>query len=136
MFAESTLLIGLLVCGLGLLLATRVRSPARRWPVLVLLGVIGFAAAWVVALYERPLRDTGLDVVVQGKSPADPLQLLKERPLEVLSDGYVASHTCRECHPSEHASWSASYHRSMTQVATPSAVIGDFQDRHVSYGDA
>ena len=136
MFAKSTLLIGLLVCGLGLLFVIRVRSRASRWLGLGLLGAIGLAAVWVVGLNEASLRDSDSGVAAQEKSPADPLQLLKERPLEVLSDGYVASHTCRECHPSEHASWNASYHRSMTQVATPSAVIGDFQDRHVSYGDA
>jgi predicted CXXCH cytochrome family protein len=29
--------------------------------------------------------------------------------------GYVGSGACRACHPSEHASWSRTYHRTMTQ---------------------
>src|SRR5438445_13841692 len=29
--------------------------------------------------------------------------------------GYVGSGACHACHPSEHASWSRTYHRTMTQ---------------------
>ena len=39
-----------------------------------------------------------------------------DRPIEVASDRYVSSRTCRACHPSQYASWHASYHRTMTQV--------------------
>ena len=56
------------------------------------------------------------------------------RPIEVESDGYVSADVCAECHKENHASWFASYHRTMTQVATPEAVIGDFDDRYVSFG--
>ncbi len=48
------------------------------------------------------------------------------RPIEVEDAGYISSRACRSCHPREHASWHASYHRSMTQIATPQAVAGDF----------
>ena len=44
-----------------------------------------------------------------GRQPPD-------RPIEVASDRYVSSRTCRACHPSQYASWHASYHRTMTQV--------------------
>lgn len=37
-------------------------------------------------------------------------------------DGYASSDACRSCHPSEHASWSRTFHRTMTQRAEPSAV--------------
>jgi hypothetical protein len=50
------------------------------------------------------------------------------RPLEQPDDGYVSSAECRSCHPSEYASWSASYHRTMTQVASPQSVRGNFDD--------
>lgn len=50
------------------------------------------------------------------------------RPVEVRGDGYASSDACRSCHPREYASWSNSYHRSMTQVATPQAVIGEFEN--------
>ncbi|NQZ98353.1 MAG: C cytochrome precursor [Myxococcales bacterium] len=48
------------------------------------------------------------------------------RPIEVDHDGYVSSDACRSCHPSQHDSWHDSYHRSMTQLATPEAVVAPF----------
>ena len=51
---------------------------------------------------------------------------VRDRPIEVADDGYVSSRTCRACHPGSYANWYASYHRRMTQVATPETVIPDF----------
>lgn len=48
-------------------------------------------------------------------------------PTRLLDEGYVGSDACRACHPSNHESWSASYHRRMTQVATPDAVLARFE---------
>lgn len=48
------------------------------------------------------------------------------RPVQVKGDGYVSSQTCRACHPSQYGTWRDSYHRTMTQVATPEAVRADF----------
>ena len=45
------------------------------------------------------------------------------RPVEVRSDGFVSSKACQSCHPDQHASWSGSYHSSMTRVASPESVI-------------
>lgn len=57
------------------------------------------------------------------------------RPIALASDGYVGSGSCPACHPDQHASWRASWHRTMTQVATPESVVGDFDDVEVSaYG--
>lgn len=42
-----------------------------------------------------------------------------DRPLVAASGGYVSSNTCSACHPGNHASWYASFHRTMTQPATP-----------------
>jgi Cytochrome c554 and c-prime len=50
-----------------------------------------------------------------------------DRPIEVASDRYVSSQTCRACHPSQYASWHASYHRTMTQAATPQSVATSFE---------
>ena len=49
------------------------------------------------------------------------------RPIEVRGEGYVSSDTCRTCHPSQYASWHASYHRTMTQIATPRTVATSFE---------
>jgi hypothetical protein len=54
------------------------------------------------------------------------------RPLEVPAEGYVSSRACAECHPDQHGSWHASYHRTMTQLALPDAVIGDFNNSQVT----
>jgi hypothetical protein len=51
-----------------------------------------------------------------------------DRPVQDLRSGYVSSNTCRGCHPQQYATWHASYHRTMTQVATTRTVVGDFDD--------
>ena len=48
------------------------------------------------------------------------------RPLQISADSYVSSDSCRECHPKEYQSWRRSFHRTMTQVATPRSVRVSF----------
>ena len=48
------------------------------------------------------------------------------RPIEVLANGYVGSKSCRECHSDNYESWHASYHSTMTQVASSDAVLAPF----------
>ena len=57
-----------------------------------------------------------------------------DRPVEITGDRYVSSGTCRACHPSQYASWHASYHRTMTQVATPQTVAASFDGVRVEPG--
>src|SRR5687767_13601317 len=47
-------------------------------------------------------------------------------PTEGRPGGYVSSKACRDCHEEQHQTWHASYHRTMTQYATPKTVIGRF----------
>lgn len=47
-------------------------------------------------------------------------------PREGRPGGFVTSNTCQSCHPNEHASWHMSYHRTMTQYATPETVHAEF----------
>ncbi|MGD2108426.1 MAG: multiheme c-type cytochrome [Phycisphaerae bacterium] len=51
---------------------------------------------------------------------------LRGLPRVVNEDEYVGSDACRSCHPYEHATWHASYHRTMTQVATPESILAPF----------
>jgi|GEM_PF-6537104 len=51
------------------------------------------------------------------------------RPIEKPINHYVSSTACRACHPQHYASWHASYHRSMTQLANPDSVVGTFDDQ-------
>ena len=41
---------------------------------------------------------------------------------------YVTSVTCQACHPDQYASWHQSFHRTMTQVASPESVRGKFDN--------
>ncbi len=41
-------------------------------------------------------------------------------------DGFATSVTCQACHPAEYDAWHRSYHRTMTQAATPASVLGNF----------
>jgi hypothetical protein len=50
----------------------------------------------------------------------------RRMPSLVPEAPYVSSQACLECHPKEHASWHRTYHRTMTQVATPETVAGKF----------
>lgn len=55
--------------------------------------------------------------------------LLDELPTQKPHSRYVTSAACRECHPSEHASWSHSYHRTMTQLVSDESVAGGFDGK-------
>ena len=57
---------------------------------------------------------------------------ITHRPIEVQDDGYASSDTCRACHPSQYASWRASFHRTMTQLATATTVRADFDGVRVT----
>src|SRR5438034_255567 len=54
---------------------------------------------------------------------------LKQRtPIGDRGEGYSRSETCASCHPREHQTWFKSYHRTMTQIASPETMIGKFDD--------
>jgi len=57
--------------------------------------------------------------------PVDPADAAR-MPAAGAGGEYVSSDTCRSCHPAEYASWHASFHRTMTQLADASSVRGDF----------
>jgi hypothetical protein len=52
--------------------------------------------------------------------------LMEALPGKTREGGFVTSSACRACHPDAYAAWQHSYHRSMTQRATPATVLGDF----------
>ena len=49
----------------------------------------------------------------------------ENRPIQSHIAGYVSSNACRACHPGNYASWHASFHRTMTEVATPHSLPPD-----------
>lgn len=72
---------------------------------------------------EGPAVDTGITAAVY-----EPL-----RPIEVPGDGYTKASACMECHDGQYESWHDSFHRTMTQVATPDSVMGNFKDQAVTF---
>jgi hypothetical protein len=71
-------------------------------------------------------------LMIRAQAPRPAETSVAGRPIQVETDAYVSSDTCRACHPSEYASWRASYHRTMTQVATIDAVRANFDHALVS----
>src|SRR6185369_3214458 len=43
-------------------------------------------------------------------------------------DTFADSSSCKACHADQYSSWHASYHRTMTQLASPEAVRGNFDN--------
>lgn len=97
------------------------------------------ALSWGLRLARRRLALAGLSVFAAAtllfalaantlQPPLVPENQIPDRPVQDLRRGYVSSTTCQACHPGQHDSWHASYHRTMTQVATPETVAGDFDD--------
>jgi hypothetical protein len=103
---------------LALLLATRL-GRVRGVSIALLLAGIGAAVAGAIWLDPR----------TPGAGP-----VAQNRPIEVEGDGYVSPGTCKACHAREYATWSASYHRTMTQVAGPESVIAPFDQRIEFFG--
>lgn len=64
--------------------------------------------------------------------PQRAVNLAEPLPKITGGGGYVTSNGCKECHPAEYASWHKTYHRTMTQVASPATVLGDFNDVRLS----
>src|SRR5213076_1978639 len=55
-----------------------------------------------------------------------PERAIPDRPIQIAEAGYASSQACQACHPAQYAAWHTSYHRTMTQVATPQTVATDF----------
>jgi hypothetical protein len=83
-------------------------------------AALGIAAALAALLLFAERR---------GETPASAALEPLDRPVEVPHGGYATSHACRACHPHQHETWHASWHRTMTQPATPATVVAPFDGR-------
>src|ERR1041385_3613259 len=61
-----------------------------------------------------------------ARRPASLKQLTDEVPAEGRPGGYVSSAKCESCHPAQYESWHRTFHRTMTQLASPESVLGRF----------
>jgi hypothetical protein len=60
------------------------------------------------------------------RSPAGDAALEAGVPAPLGEGGFVGSARCRACHPAEYDAWHRSFHRTMTQAASPANVLGSF----------
>ena len=87
---------------------------------------LGTGAAIGTAAVLAVLMSTAVWLIGSDDTSTDEAAVVN-RPIEVHTDGYVSSDTCRACHPQQYATWHDSYHRTMTQVASPEAVVGELR---------
>ena len=87
----------------------------------VFLVLAGVAVIWSTTGPSDP-------EVVEPSRPKVEIHKPVNRPVVVHKDGFVGSDSCQECHQESYRSWYASYHRTMTQVAAPETVLGQFDD--------
>ncbi len=113
---ESLLSAGLLAAALWVLV--RAGGGRRRLFLAAALMAAAASAAWLAP----------------GRRLAGSAGSADDRPLAFPGPGYVSSTTCQACHPDAYASWHASYHRTMTQVATPASVRAPADGRVVAIG--
>jgi predicted CXXCH cytochrome family protein len=95
---------------------SRRRAPLRIPAALALLAALVLAGAIAAA---RGLQRTARALAA---------------PVDLSRVAYVGSDECRACHAGRHASWSRTFHRTMTQRAAPGAVLGDFRDASLTWG--
>ena len=97
----------------------------------------GVLAAGIAYQTRQSERSASIDALLReipgravdrsGAAPARPDAVLARasiRPDPI--EPYASSDRCRSCHPGNFASWHSTHHRTMTQQATPEAVLGRF----------
>jgi len=120
--SETTLIIEILFVAVTLVVVLGVLLPDRRRrspAVLVIAIVIGGLTMTVASL--KSLSTTRRVVSAEALAASVP-RIGRD------GDGFTGSGRCRACHAREYDTWHASFHRTMTQLATPETVIGDFDD--------
>ncbi|MEE2788907.1 MAG: cytochrome c3 family protein, partial [Myxococcota bacterium] len=102
----------------------------------LVLAVAFFGAWWLPRGRWRVLwcgASVGVSVLMVATfEPSMAVQLAKFRPDDLTAASnaeYSSSRACRACHPSQYDSWHRSYHRTMTQPASPAAVLAPFDGR-------
>ncbi|MCH2213135.1 MAG: hypothetical protein MK110_17655 [Fuerstiella sp.] len=111
-------LIVAMVLSLGLAgLAMLSGKPSLRARIVTGIAVGAVGICWVLnAAIEHPLPE--LEIT--------------DRPIRDPAQGHLGSTSCRSCHTDHHKTWHDSYHRTMTQVVSPTSMRGDFSQRELT----
>ncbi len=102
------------------------RSAARSFGIAGACTVAAIAIAIAIASLSSLCR---LDR--QGLAIPSQAELVAANPSAREHVAYVGSDSCIACHPSEHSSWAKTFHRTMTQRASPTAVLAPFDGREL-----
>jgi hypothetical protein len=81
-------------------------------------------AALVCVLIGAPAALGGAFILLNDRRL--PERAVTDRPIQVNDEAFTSSQTCKACHPDQYDSWHSSYHRTMTQVATPETARANF----------
>lgn len=108
-------LIIVLLAIVAVVLATTLRRPAWSAGLAAAVLVLGVIGVWRWTHNVLPAQESREHVA----------NLV---PAKAGDDGYASSATCRACHAGHYDSWHRTFHRTMTQVATPTAVKGVFNN--------
>jgi predicted CXXCH cytochrome family protein len=117
-------LVLLLATATGTLLPLLALARPRRMAMAA--AVVALAVVWVAGVWwhERAHTREALAAVRTAELP------------HTRSDGgYVSSAACATCHPDAYATWHATYHRTMTQPASPETVLAPFDGVRLASGD-
>ncbi len=79
-----------------------------------------------ILLHPSPFQNiSNAQYAVQEPETIEPLE--NDLPHLTRESDYVSSAECKACHLDEYNSWYRTYHRTMTQVALPGNVAGEFK---------
>jgi predicted CXXCH cytochrome family protein len=97
-------------------------SLRTRWIALAIgLIVLAVLGSWRLAATRPAPQPLGPTASSGGEPP----------PIQIGRDEYVSSRACVKCHAEQHKTWHNSYHRTMTQVASPQSVVPSFDNVHL-----
>ena len=82
-----------------------------------------------LAEYEPPPETLNV------RQATNDIQLQTATPKLTDHNDYVGAQVCAKCHQEEHKSWHSSYHRTMTQIASPETIRADFDGREMKLGN-
>ena len=100
------------------------QTVGRRIGVTALLVCVAAFAIW----WMQPEPDVPAPSAQQSDDAPEVVRVEDLAPRVDFRGEYAGSESCQSCHPRQHGSWHATYHRTMTQLATPESVLGDFDN--------
>jgi len=107
---------------------------------IILTSILVFAGLGAVFFFTRNSNDEALEYRTSEpklniREVTTDQQLQAATPKLTDHNNYVGAQVCAKCHKEEHQSWHSSYHRTMTQIATPETVKAEFDGRKMELGN-